>query len=113
MAQEHLTPTNETDPQIATALDELRQLIRARYPDAAFTVFRGEDPDGIYLRVTVDLDDTDEVVDHVLDKLYEVQVERELPVYIVTVPPLERVAALLRDTKRRYTPPISQRPLPL
>lgn len=109
MTQRH-TPH---DLRIAAALDELTQRIRERYPDAAFTVVRGEDPDGVYLNAVVDLDDTDEVVDHVLDKLYEVQVERELPVYIMTVPPMERVAALLRDAKHQPTPPISQRPLPL
>ena len=103
MTHDPMTQTTDPDPQLAAALAELEQLIQARYPTAAFTTFRGEDPEGTYLRVTVDLDDPDEVVDHMLDTLYDVQVERDLPVYVVAVPPLERVADQLRT---RPAPPV-------
>ena len=106
MTHERMTHTADPDPQLVAALAELEQRIQARYPDAAFTTFRGEDPEGLYLRVTVDLDDPDEVVDHVLDTLYEVQVERELPVYVVAVPPLERVADQLRTRSTRPAPQV-------
>ncbi len=72
------------DPRIRVAIDELRELVRARYPAATFDVFEGEDPDGVYLRATVDIEDLDEVMDVVIDALYDIQVERDLPVYIVT-----------------------------
>ena len=86
-----------SDPRIAAALTELQALIQARYPSATFDVFYRDDPEGIRLRVTVDLEDPDEVLDVLLDKLYEVQVEQELPVYVIPVRTPERIAALLQD----------------
>ena len=106
MTHERMTHTADPDPQLAAAVDELTQRIQARYPTAAFTTFRGEDPEGLYLRVTVDLEDPDEVVDHVLDTLYDVQVEQDLPVYVVAVPPLERVAQQLRTRSTRPAPQV-------
>jgi len=94
-----------TDPRVTTALDELKHLIAARYPDASFDVFEGDDPKGIYLRATVDIEDSSDALTPALDKLYELEVEQELPIYVVTSQPLERVAAQLqaRDTEPRPT----------
>ena len=85
-----------TDPKVATALDELKDLIAARYPDATFDVFEGEDPDGVYLRATVDIEDSSDALLPALDKLHELEVEQGLPIYVVTDQPLERVAAQLK-----------------
>ncbi len=95
---------NETDPKIQRALSELQQLIRDRYPSASFAVYRGEDPAGIYLGATVDIEDTDEVVDVFIDRLLDLQVEEHLPVYVVTSRPVERVLEGMRSAKapRRY-----------
>jgi hypothetical protein len=92
------------DPRIREAIDALREIIRARYPDAAFDVYERDDPVGVHLLATVDIDDTDEVMDLVLDKLYEIQVEQELPVYVVTAQPLTRVARQLRGRKSNLLP---------
>ena len=86
---------------IADAITELRTLILAQYPDAQFEVFYRDDPEGVRLRVTVDVDDTDVLVDSLLDKLYEIQVERELPLYVIPVQPEARVAAQLRAQQSR------------
>jgi hypothetical protein len=91
-------------PGIADALSTLETLIRGRYPDAVFTVFEGEEPDGVYLRATVDLDDPDEVIDLVVDALYRIQVEQELPVYVIPVQPLERAAAQLQGQSTHGPP---------
>lgn len=95
---------SETDPRVQCALSELQQLIRNRYPSASFAVYRGEDPAGIYLGATVDVEDTDEVVDAFIDRLVDLQVEQHLPVYVVTSRPVERVLEDMRSTKlpRRY-----------
>ena len=90
---------DEHDPQVSAALDELRGLISGRYPEATFTAYRGEDPDGIYLDATVDVPDTDEVMDLIIDRLLEIQVDRELPVYVIALRPVERVAAELQAEK--------------
>ena len=62
------------EPAIRQAVQELRALISARYPDAAFAVFERNDPDGIRLQATVDLEDTDEVMDAVVDAFFHIQV---------------------------------------
>jgi hypothetical protein len=90
------------DPRVEGAIIELRDLIQARYPEATFDVFHRDDPDGVRLRVTVDVEDTDAVMDLVVDKLYELQVEQELPVYVLPVQPRVRAAGQLRSA--RYAP---------
>ncbi len=82
--------TGMVDSQIEQALAELRALIEQRYPDVTFEVFHRDDPDGIRLRATVDTDDTDLVLDAIIDRLYEMQVEQGLPIYVVPVQPTTR-----------------------
>ncbi len=101
------------DPRIQSALAQLKCMIRDRYPTATFDVFYRDDPEGVRLRATVDIEDTDEVMDLIIDTLYEIQVEQELPVYVVTAQPLQRVAAqhaaYQREQARHALPPL---PLP-
>ena len=81
---------------------ELRDVLprlEARYPEATFEVLYREDPDGMRLRTTVDVEDTDEVMDVVIDKLYDFQVEQGLPVYVVPVQPLARAGTELKARK--------------
>ena len=99
----HLTPRMEE------ALHELQRLITARFPQAAFVVEEGFDPEGIYLVTTVDIADTDEVTALVGDRLVELQVDEGLPVYVTPLRPIERVVAQLRE-QEAATPPA---PLPL
>lgn len=89
-------PVDADEPHIRAALTELRGLVAARWPDAVFTVYRGDDPDGIYLTPIVDIDDLDEVIDAVLPRMVELQ-EAGLPVYVVPDWPPERVQAHLRQ----------------
>ena len=104
MSKEHRMAS---DRRIATALHELQTLINERYPAAHVDVFQGEDPAGVYLRATVDVEDTDEVLDVVLDRLYDFQVEQGLPVHVVTTIPLERVADQLRTRSTRPAPQVA------
>jgi hypothetical protein len=54
----------EISPRILRALDELKGIILGRYPDATFSVGPSpEDPDVVHLYATVDLEDTEELVD--------------------------------------------------
>ena len=96
-------------PRIKEALHELKGLITARFPQAAFVVEEGFDPEGIYLVTTVDIADTDDVIATVGDRLVELQVDEGLPVYVTPLRPIERVVAELRK-REASTPPA---PLPL
>lgn len=91
----------ENDPRIQKALADLEGLIHRRYPAATFDVAPGEDPEGIYLTATVDVEDTDEVVDTIIDRLLEIQVEQRLPVYVIPVRPLSRVLEELQQPHPR------------
>lgn len=85
-------------PEIESALEELRARILERYPAAAFDVFHHDDPDGVRLRVTVDVEDSDTVLDTVIDTLYDVQVERHLPIYVIPVQSLAYAGRSARAT---------------
>ena len=102
-------PYHMDDPRIKTAIEEIKDLILAHYPDASFDVSKGSDPEGIYLTVTVDVDDTDKVVDPYIDCLIDFQVEEQLPLYVLSLQPFERIVATveaeLARTPRMSTPP--------
>ena len=96
----HLTP------RMQETIDELKGLITARFPQAAFVVEEGFDPEGVYLVTSVDIVDTDEVIAGVGDRLVEMQVDEGLPVYVTPLRPIERVVAELRN-RETATPPAS------
>lgn len=98
------------DPRIQAALAELRELILTHFPDATFTVTRGEDPEGIYLTPTVDVDDLSDVIDVFIERLVDFQVDEGLPINVVPDQPLERVIALLR--KKEQSPERAEDRLP-
>lgn len=83
---------NDHDPRVASALSELQAIIRARYPSALFAVSHGEDPEGIYLTAMVDVEDTDVIVDLVIDRLIAIQIEQSLPIYVIPIRPPGRIA---------------------
>jgi hypothetical protein len=93
-------------PRMKEAIDELKGLITARFPQAAFVVEEGVDPEGVYLITTVDIADTDEVINVIGDRLVELQVDEGLPVYVTPLRPIERVVAELRNRKTAI-PPVS------
>ena len=94
-------------PVMERAINELKASISERFPQASFVVEEGFDPKGIYLVTTVDIADTDEVIDVIGDRLVELQVNEGLALYVAPLRPIERVVAALREVS---TPPA---PLPL
>ena len=89
--------THETahEPVVQAALAELKTLIRQQYPEAHFRVGQGEDdPPIIQLVTTVDVDDTEPVLDLVVDRLLDLQAEG-LPIFVVTERPIARTLALV------------------
>jgi|SRR6266508_3716317 len=100
-------------PRMQAAIAELKGLVRQRYPEATFRVARSpEDPRSIHLMTTVDVEDRDEVMDVVIDRLVELQSEENLPIHVIPVRPRERVLAMLRERTRagkrvQLPPPLS------
>src|SRR5688500_4029026 len=91
-------------PRMQEAIHELKGLITARFPQAAFVVEEGVDPEGVYLITTVDIADTDEVIAVIGDRLVELQVDEGLPIYVTPLRPIERVAAGLRKREAAIVP---------
>jgi hypothetical protein len=91
-------------PRMEEAVQELKGMITKRFPQAAFVVEEGSDPKGIYLVTTVDVTDTDEVIDLVGDRLVELQVDEGLPVYVTPLRPIERVLTQLREREAVSSP---------
>jgi H2-forming N5,N10-methylenetetrahydromethanopterin dehydrogenase-like enzyme len=78
-------------PRMQAAIAELQRLIQRHYPEAIFQVEPGDDPTGLYVLATVDVEDTDAVVEVYIDRLLELQIDEGLAVYVVPVRPLARV----------------------
>jgi hypothetical protein len=107
---------NQNDPRIQSAVEELQGMIRGRFPQAVFTVSRGEDPDGVYLDAIVDIDDPDAVMDLVIERLFQLRVDEGLPVHVLAQRPVERSLEALRSqrAKRPWAKPDrSQDALPI
>jgi hypothetical protein len=99
------------DARAQQAVEELQGLIHEHYPTATFVVQRGEDdPTAIHLIATVDLDDTDAVLDLVIERMMAFQIEEYVPVFVIPVRPAERVRVLLATTQVQS---VASMPLPL
>jgi hypothetical protein len=85
------------DDRMQRAVTELSGLILQHYPDASFRLSpSAEEPAVLHLWARVDVDDPDEVVDLVLDRMMQIQIEDELPLFVIPVRTPERAAALRR-----------------
>src|SRR5688572_4900052 len=93
------------DPRISRALNELADLVRHRYPEATFQVASAEDdPSIVHLLTRVDLEDTEEVADLVMDRMIQMQVDEGLPIYVIPLRTPERIAALQAARRQQRRP---------
>ena len=88
MPAEQLDPLS---PRLQNAVEELQGLIRRVDPTATFQVVHGDDPTGTYVIATVDVEDTETVIDAYIDRLLDLQIDEGLPVYVVPLRPLTRI----------------------
>jgi hypothetical protein len=89
----------DAEPAIEAAPEEARALILRRFPEASFTVAHGDDANGTHFIPIVDVDNLGEVTAVGLGRVLDLQVEEELPMYVIPDQPLERVLARLRDER--------------
>lgn len=107
------------DGRMQQAVAELQALIGQYYPDASFSLGHPEDePTSVELTAIVDVDDPDEVLDTVIDRVVQLQVDEQLPIHVVPIRTPERVAAYLAERRqpgrrpRRSLPLLGRLPLP-
>ena len=75
-------------PRLEAAVEELVCLIREVHPDASFEIHRGhEDRRDVFLDVSAPGADPESVLDLVMDRLLELQVEQHLPLWVVPLDP--------------------------
>jgi hypothetical protein len=76
-------PTTRRAESLSSAVDELKELIEERHPDASFRITKGDDPPGVYLAVAGTGDDFDGVMDAFIERLAWFQDEQHLRLYVV------------------------------
>jgi hypothetical protein len=109
----HVERMSQLQPRMQTAIAELQAMIRRRYPAATFRIAcNPEDSEMVLLKPTVDVDDRDEVVDVVIDRLLELQTDEHLPLLVVPVRPKARNDAI-RRTMREAAPSWGTEPPPV
>ena len=90
----------EREPAVQEAPKELRELILDRYPAATFSISHNVEPYlGVYLNVTVDVEDTDEVFSVISQRLTDMQVEDGLSISVAVDWPEERLRAYLAQQR--------------
>src|SRR5437867_8817454 len=93
--------TERPDRRVSAAIEQLQGLIRQHYPAAEFEVSTDpEEPENVHLITTVDLEDPDEVLDLVLDRVLELQVEQRIPVHVIPVRSPQRILQSLDEPRR-------------
>jgi hypothetical protein len=100
-----------TEPRVLAAVGELEELVRSRYPEATFSVGRGpDDPEAIHVYATVELEDTEPVVDLVIERELELLLEEGLSVQVIPLRTQERNAAILEALEQTRLNPHRQAP---
>src|SRR5437870_13824689 len=97
--------SREMEPRLShrmrDAVGSLEGLIRGRYPDVSLRVSRNpEDSRSIDLLATLDVDDRDEVMDLVVERVLELQLKQKLPVHVVPLRTPKRTAAVIENQRR-------------
>ena len=86
------------------AIETVRVMIGREYPSATFRLSRGpDDADQVLLWATVDLDDTEEVLDFASESLWQLEVEEGIILHVIPLKTPERMLADMRahDAARR------------
>ena len=95
------TYLSSLDPRRLDAVTELSTLITQRYANAALFVGPAEeDPEVTHITAMVDIDDPDEVADLVMDRMLHLQLDEDIPIYVIPIRTPARVAALRRQLNR-------------
>jgi hypothetical protein len=98
-----LRPPDVNDPLMQSAIAEMEKIILDAFPGTVFTIEHGDDPVGVYLVATVDVDDTDAVEDLYVDRLVDLQLEHGLRLHVLPLRTPERIAALLEANRPAVT----------
>lgn len=83
-------------PAMQKAIAEMKVFILEHFPEATFSAHVRDEPFGVYLTTTVDVDDTDDVVDLVIDRVIDLQIAG-IPLHVLPARTPERQAKVLAE----------------
>jgi hypothetical protein len=92
------------DPKTKSAIDELSEMILESFPGTKMHAEIRDDPLGVYLISEVDLDDPDEVMDLVVDRVVELNVWEGVPIHVIPLRNEERDRALRAELAKGLPP---------
>ena len=88
--------------KVKEAAEELKATIRAKYPDAQFSLSRAADDRHIWhLWTTVDVDDPEDVKALTRDREFSLLVDDHIPLYVIATRGPERVMQHMPPKVRR------------
>jgi hypothetical protein len=76
-------PQKSWDERTQQAIDEVQDVIKAAFPEAAFQVHRGDDPAGIYIDAYTKAESGFDVLDLIGDRLVDLCVDEGLGIHVV------------------------------
>ena len=89
-------------PRMEAAIAEMKALISRHYPGTTFTIYEWDDPEGIFLSAVVDIEDLEAVTDLFISRMVDLQIDEDLPLFVVPERTPEKHAALLaREAEER------------
>lgn len=89
-----------TQKRVKEAAEELKELVRTKYPDAEFRLVRAPDSRrGWHLLTMVEGDPHDEIRDLVGDREEDMLVEEHIPLYVIALGPSEKTRRRKPDKK--------------
>lgn len=83
------------DPRFRDAVIELSDMIRRRFPEVTFDIVEGEESGTVWIWTTVDLVDTDPVVDLVIERTMDLLVDEGIPIYVLPLRTAAREAEVI------------------
>jgi hypothetical protein len=78
-----IRPHKSWDERTQHAIDEVQEVIKTAFPEAAFQVPRGDDPAGMYLDASTKAENGFDVFDVIGDRLVDLGVEASLGIHMV------------------------------
>jgi hypothetical protein len=89
------------EDRMQSTIDELTTTIARAFPGTTFTVSHPEDePASIEITAIVDVDDPDDVLDLVIERVVHLQVEESVPIHGVPIRTPERIEADRAERRR-------------
>jgi hypothetical protein len=95
----------DLSPRMRQAVNELTDMIRGKYPQAELLISHNpEYPEIVHLETIIDVDDTDEVLDVVIDRMMQIQIDEQLPLFVIPMRPAQRALEMMEAQRHRKRP---------